>query len=62
MTSIANEAVSNLSNFNPTNIVFDKPSENTYGMIIPIKKFDGKYNVPLIIASPEVKYDVPESW
>ena len=58
-SAIDNSPISNLITFDSSNIVFDKPSENTYGMRIPIKRKDG---VPLVIASPELKYDVPENW
>ena len=58
-SAIANSLISNLSTFDLSNIVFDKPYENTYGMRIPIKR---EYGLPLIIASPELKNDVPENW
>jgi hypothetical protein len=48
-----------LSELDPTTIVFEKPKKDNNGMIIPIKRTDGK---PLLISSPEVKEDVPDNW
>ena len=58
MSSSSISPVTTLSTFDSSYLVFQKQQENDFGMRIAIKK-KGEKLIPLIIASPEVKNDVP---